>query len=155
MLSSGRALVLLLCAAAALPTVAVAQDDEIFVDPDSPSGKEYALPIDRAREQGASQARRSGGAGGGREAPLFGEGVRGDRAAAATAASGAARSEADGAAKDAPARPAAEGNAPVDRTTQAAAPEGSGGLVAVAGAGIGVVLLGVLAGLWLRRRSAS
>jgi hypothetical protein len=52
---------------------ASAQDSEVHVDPDSPAGKEYALPLDSARQDA------SGGSGGtgaaGQSAPLFGAGV--------------------------------------------------------------------------------
>jgi hypothetical protein len=39
--------VLFLCAVA--PQVAAAEEPGVHVDPDSPSGKEYAIPLDRAR----------------------------------------------------------------------------------------------------------
>ena len=53
--------------------VATAQEDGVFVDPDSPAGKEYALPLDTARREaqggGGSQAA-------GDDAPaLFGAGI--------------------------------------------------------------------------------
>jgi hypothetical protein len=52
-----RGLLLMLCACALLaPMTATAAQDEIFVDPGSPSGKEYALPIDSARKQAAGGA---------------------------------------------------------------------------------------------------
>ena len=49
---------------------AVAQDDGVFVDPDSPAGKEYAVPIDQARGEAAG-----GGNGPAGEEPLFGQGI--------------------------------------------------------------------------------
>ncbi len=59
----------LLSAAALLPTGAQAQ---VVVDPDSPAGKEYAIPLDTARETGRSKkGRRTANPGGGR----FGEGI--------------------------------------------------------------------------------
>jgi hypothetical protein len=45
---------------------------EVFFDPDTPAGKEYALPVDQAREEATGDgADESSGAG----APLFGAGV--------------------------------------------------------------------------------
>lgn len=46
----------------------------VFFDPDSPAGKEYALPLDQAREE-AVGGKSDGPAG--KKAPLFGEGVSG------------------------------------------------------------------------------
>lgn len=150
-------LLLLLCALVVSPTLAVAQDDEIFVDPDSPAGKEYALPIDRARQDNAAQARSPRSASE-RAAPLFGEGVRSEETAAPPPRQAGVASAA-GPAQRALAPAANDGAARVDRTARAATepittPGGPGGLITIAGAGMGVVLLGALGGLWLRRRSA-
>lgn len=53
--------------------VATAQQEGVFVDPDSPAGKEYALPLDTARRE----AQGGGGSpAAGADAPaLFGEGI--------------------------------------------------------------------------------
>jgi hypothetical protein len=48
---------------------------EVHFDPDSPAGKEYALPLDRARDEAAGTAQSDGPAG--ESSPLFGEGVSG------------------------------------------------------------------------------
>jgi hypothetical protein len=45
----------------------------VFFDPDSPAGKEYALPLDQARDEAAGVGKSDGPAG--ERAPLFGEGV--------------------------------------------------------------------------------
>ncbi|HXR29817.1 MAG TPA: hypothetical protein VN752_01585 [Solirubrobacterales bacterium] len=47
--------------------------EEVFFDPDSPAGKEYALPLDQARDEAAGVGKSDGPAG--EKAPLFGEGV--------------------------------------------------------------------------------
>lgn len=69
-------------AGAALPIQSVAAQDEVHFDPDSPAGKEYALPLDQARDEA------SGGAADrapGERAPLFGAGISGgDRGSAVT-----------------------------------------------------------------------
>lgn len=60
--------------ATVLPAAALAQGDDVFVDPDSPAGKEYAIPIDEARREASG---RDGAPG---SAPLFGEGVTAESA---------------------------------------------------------------------------
>lgn len=52
---------------------AAALAGEVHFDADSPAGKEYALPLDRAREEAAGAGKTDGPAG--EKAPLFGEGV--------------------------------------------------------------------------------
>jgi hypothetical protein len=47
-------------------TAVAAPDDGVHYDPDSPSGQEYALPLDQARDQGGGK---------GRDAAPFGEGI--------------------------------------------------------------------------------
>lgn len=47
----------------------------VSFDPDSPAGKEYALPLDQARDEAAGVGKSDGPAG--EKAPLFGEGVSG------------------------------------------------------------------------------
>lgn len=46
---------------------------EVHFDADSPAGKEYALPLDQAREEAAGAGKVDGPAG--EKSPLFGEGV--------------------------------------------------------------------------------
>ena len=53
--------------------VATAQDDGVHVDPNSPAGKEYALPLDSARREARGGATSGGGSGD--SAPLFGVGI--------------------------------------------------------------------------------
>ena len=62
-----------------LPSPAAAQDEEgVIVDPRSPAGKEYAIPLDRARREAQSggthsaSPARTPGVGG---ASLFGVGI--------------------------------------------------------------------------------
>ncbi len=73
-------------AALAAASPALAKDPPVFVDPDpdSPAGTEYAIPLDKARDEADGDSGRSTGA-----APLFGEGIsRSDQAAGSTAGSG-------------------------------------------------------------------
>jgi hypothetical protein len=68
--------------AAATPASSVAADGVHF-DPDSPAGKEYALPLDQARNEAAGDKSPEGTGSdeeSGESAPLFGEGVSGGTA---------------------------------------------------------------------------
>ena len=80
-----RAVVAFLIAALALPAAAQAQGRGVFVDPESPAGKEYAIPLEEARRQAAPDAESRPG-GGDAASPLFGAGIT--RAPGASAAGG-------------------------------------------------------------------
>jgi hypothetical protein len=88
-----RAVVAFLLASLTLPTAAQAQGPGVFVDPDSPAGTEYAIPLEEARRQGAPDAepRRRGGD---TDPPLFGEGIT--RAPGGSAAGGGSAGSAGG-----------------------------------------------------------
>ncbi|MDQ3678037.1 MAG: hypothetical protein M3401_14785 [Actinomycetota bacterium] len=138
-----------LCALA-LAAPATAQDPQ--VDPGSPAGTEYQLPIDRAREEAGGRSGGSSGSGGSTssEAPLFGAGVESEKPTSGNRKSG---TESDPA-TTADVEPDTQTSTPETARAQASAPDdGAGALVAIgAGAG-GVLLLGGLAGLALRRRT--
>lgn len=165
------ALVAIVVASAVVAPVALAQEDEVFVDPGSPSGKEYELPIDRARQQAGTSTKKGSGS---RRAPLFGEGVERN----ATGGTGGTRSakgaddrrtkdskrdserrktrgEADDAQSEEGSQEArdTEFDTRALRAQAAAAPDGGIGIGGIAGVGIAVLLVGGLAGLWLRRRA--
>lgn len=155
-----RVLLLLVCGLALFASPAAAQDDDVQVDPDSPSGREYALPVDSARSQASkgSSTRRSAG----QAAPLFGEGVRsgaggggaGDSAQADKTASKAGPSDDAGEDEDASsALRRAATSTPQTLRAQAAAPDGGSSLLVIVGVGAGVLLAGGLIGLALRRRT--
>lgn len=150
-----------------VPT-AVAQEDGVFVDPDSPAGKEYVLPIDQARRDATGAGGRSPVTG--RPTPAFGEGVRPDRSPdrAADPRGGTQGSTARGA-KSAPTTASAQSALTVasarrarerdgiDRALTKASVSGDGGesegsLVLLVG-GVVVMVFGVGAGLFLRRRA--
>jgi hypothetical protein len=145
-----RVLLISLCAVA---LTAPAQAQHPQLDPDSPAGSEYQLPIDRARER-ADAPRAAHGRGSSGAAPLFGTGVpaRGQEHNKPRAACATGDRHRD------PKRPATPEPARGTRTpalrAQAPSPDdGGSGLVAVGGAALGVLLLGGLAGLVWRRRS--
>ena len=149
---------LTLIAPAVIAPAAFAADDEIFVDPGSPSGKEYALPVHRARQQAAGDRQ---GAKGATSAPLFGEGVdaarsgatAGGRSGRSTDASDASAGSSDaGASRDRGA--SAQQAAPKTLKAQAAAPDGGiGDAAIIGGVSVGVLLLGAVIGVLLRRRA--
>jgi cobalamin biosynthesis Mg chelatase CobN len=144
-------LVLTCLCALALTAPAQAQDPQ--VDPDSPAGTEYQLPIDRAREQAGDGSRRSGGAAAA-EAPLFGEGVDGpsSRSRERHGSGGSARTPTTTVRE----QPKLGTSAPEAVQTQAQAPEGGNGLVAIGVGAVGVLLIGGLGGwAWRRRTRAS
>jgi hypothetical protein len=156
------ALLAVLLAATPAPPAA-AQEDGVFVDPDSPAGKEYAVPLQEARRQAA--AGDNGNASSGQ--PLFGEGIK--RAeGSASGGSGGGSPGRDGSGKGAgssgssgseqrvrgddasPGARAALPSAPRSAAIEAAAADGSDGLM-TAGIAAAVLAAGVLGGLGLRR----
>lgn len=128
---------------------AVAQDLSPQVDPDSPAGIEYQLPLERAREQASGDRRGSPGAP--EQAPLFGVGIEPADRASASGDRRDRRADAPGARS----RRSAQGlPAPAIIRAQARPPErGITQLLAVGAAGTGVLLVGWLAGLGWRRRA--
>jgi hypothetical protein len=88
-----RTVIAFLIGSLALPAVAQGQGSGVVVDPDSPAGTEYAIPLEEARRQGAPVDEQRGG---GRNAdpPLFGEGI--ERAPSASAAGGGSAGSAGG-----------------------------------------------------------
>jgi hypothetical protein len=92
---------------------AFAEEDGIFVDPDTPAGKEYAIPLDQARQEAVGESRGtriSGGSMPTSAGALFGEGiprVRGGGVRRGAASGGAGRARQAGATREAPAAPAA------------------------------------------------
>jgi hypothetical protein len=155
-------------AAAKAPHAPAAQAPQ--VDPNSPAGTEYQLPVDRAREQAG------GGSGGSTptsgDRPLFGTGVRQKK----TRAHGGRGSESDaststssrggagtpkhsrggaGMSTSMGEQPSLGASSPEILRSQAPAPDGGATqLLAIGAGGAGVLVLGGLAGLAWRRRAA-
>jgi hypothetical protein len=139
---------------------AQAQSDDPQVDPNSPAGTEYQLPLDRAREE-AGGGRGGGGtrgSGGSRQAALFGEGVEPRRpvgTGASSSGTGAGSSTQTAGASEAQEQDSA-GSAPATVRAQAPAPDGGGsGLLAVGAGAVGVLVLGGRAGVLWRRHAVS
>ena len=69
------ALTLLALLALAAP-VRAQEEDGVFIDPDSPSGKEYQLPLETERRQADPSREPSNGiVQGARNSPIFGAGI--------------------------------------------------------------------------------
>ena len=113
------------------------------MDRDSPAGIEYQLPIERARERTMGDAVPSGG-----KSRLFGAGV-------STAARPDRKDDAQATATAPVEKPAPRTSTAETVRAQADAPGGGGGgLATVAATGAAVLLIGALAGLGWRRRTA-
>jgi hypothetical protein len=158
----GRAVVAALSVLLALPVAAQAQEPGVFVDPDSPAGTEYEIPLEAARRDGAPDAERRGG-GGQAAPPLFGQGIRRAPNAAAAGAGGSTGGgdPSEGRNGDRGAGKAAEGEALGAQETsrerrhgsiavEAAARGGSDALLTAGIAGT-VLAVGLLVGFGLRR----
>jgi hypothetical protein len=126
----------------------------VTLDPDSPAGKEYALPIAQARRD------TGGDSGATKTSPSFGAGVRPDRGKAAGEAAGA---ETGGSSRKAgssqlTASQRAEARDSIDRALTTAslntADSSEGSLVLLLGGGV-VIVMGVALGWLLRRRRMS
>ncbi len=121
---------------------AAALAGEVHFDADSPAGKEYALPLDRAREEAAGAGETDGPAG--EKAPLFGAGVSGGSGGP----QGGAGSSGSGSGGDAAGRQDAQGQgAKVDRAAAAAAISDSDSGYALSSAILWVAALAALAGI--------
>jgi hypothetical protein len=149
--------ILLACLVLAPPALA---QRGVFVDPDSPAGKEYALPLEEARRHGA------GGGAPGAGQPLFCAGIERAGAAAASSEAGPGSGGAGGSGSgggDGKARGGGEagngassgaggGDEAVQRSAavKAAAGGSSDGLMTAAIVAL-VLVTGLLAGVALRR----
>jgi hypothetical protein len=148
-----------------LAAPAVAQEDGVFVDPDSPAGKEYAIPLEEARRHGA------GGGAPGTGQPLFGAGIEqatppvesgnapGGAGGSASSGAGGSRSgkaRANGDNGTGGSSESSEGNQAVQRSAaiNAAASGSSDGLITAAIVAL-VLAAGLLAGVALRRALTS
>jgi hypothetical protein len=135
-----------------------AQEDGVFIDPDSPAGTEYAIPLDQARREAAgggttTQGRAENGQ------PLFGAGIAPRSEAPRNEAKGAsATGDARGggarkpraAGVDKTPRPGSNAGASTAAVAAAAGDGGSEGLL-TAGIAAAVLALGLAAGLVFRR----
>jgi hypothetical protein len=132
-----------------LPPAAPAQEGGVFVDPGSPSGKEYAIPIERARRAAQGAPAPGKVEVGKRSAPAFGEGIR--TGGAGPAPHAASRTSSSASVAGGPLQP---GAAPRPVAARAATGSDAGSVLAIGGVALAVLLAGGAVGLLARRRSA-
>ena len=138
---------------------AIAQEDGVFIDPDSPSAKEYGIPLEAERRQAdPAQEPDAGIRQGSRSSPIFGAGIVGDGERPEKTNADAPGSAGKKRERDAPreAKPRESDDDAVVRAAAAnpGAPSGGAGVpLTIAGVAAGVLFIGGLAGLLLRRRA--
>ncbi len=147
--------------AGAAPAAAGAQDASGRYDPESPAGKEYAIPLEDARsDAGGGSPKGRGGTSEGGAPPLFGAGVE---PAAGEGGDAGGGSGSAGKPEDRPGRGSGDAPARGDSSPPSTAPQGTEvrrssvppGDSAEPTAlliGFGAVALGLLAGVAMRRR---
>jgi hypothetical protein len=150
--STAAALVLLATSCLTAPPVASALEPGVHIDPGSPAAKEYALPLDQARQTGA-EATSSGAS----ETP-FGAGIKPPSSGGGGTAhgSGAASHGASQAPRGSPGQSAGASTAQLPPAVQRAvdgqrAGEGGGSLPVLIGGGVAILVLGAFGGTVLRR----
>ena len=157
-MSASSPLIALLVLVVAAPP-AIARDDGVSVDPDSPAGVEYAVPLDQARREATGTAG-GGSAGTDRGQPLFGVGIEPSSAGSgggggAKGSGGSGRSAGTGGGSSGGGTQAgageAGGNGASAAAIEVAASGGSSTGLLSAGIAVAVLLLGLLGGLGLRR----
>lgn len=80
----GRYCTLIVLILSLLPTLTFASPSGVYIDQDSPSGREYALPMEQARDAASGSLNRQSAnsqSGSVRHAPLFGVGINDRRTA--------------------------------------------------------------------------
>jgi hypothetical protein len=133
--------------------VTFAQSKGVHVDPDSPAGKEYALPLDAARGNVAGGG--DSAAPGGDAPPLFGAGIshRGsveDGSVSGELARGNRGDRTDSEAPSGTAQPSEDGDGAADAKAVDASADGPSAAMLTALVALGVMCVGVVIGLSLR-----
>jgi hypothetical protein len=159
-----RAITTALILALLAPPAALGQRGGVIVDPDSPAGAEYAIPLDQARREAAGDTSGNRGEAGGVRAggeELFGEGITpagggsagggGSDGGAGGGSSGGRSGEREnasgGSATESPSGPGASAST----AAVAAASEQNSGLPLTIGIAGAVLAAGLAGGLGLRR----
>ena len=154
-----RCVLIALALALTLTGPALAQQpDGVVIDPGSPTGKEYAIPLEDARDIGKAPEANKTQPQYERTAPLFGEGIDDQSPGAAAPSRPAGSSKAPNSSKD---KPAAAGSSPqpgrhtagvesaLQHSTAATATTGGSALLPLGGGAL-LVLLAAGAGFVLR-----
>jgi hypothetical protein len=145
---------------------------KVHVDPNSAPGKEYEVPLDRARGDAASGTNGGGGGGGSSQppsggaaqapAPAFGVGIspksssggdKGGRGGGSSDGDGPTGSTGSGTDGDAPGRSSSTASTQAAVQAAGSSEGGIGSTLAFSALGVGTLLLGTAVGLVLRRRT--
>ena len=142
----GACAALVLCLSAAGAPAALALEPGVHVDPESPAAKEYALPLNQARETGAAGSEGTGTA-------LFGAGIKPPRSGGG-AGVGRVRGGAPSGSSERPGASAPASAVPLPSTSAggSGAPGGDSSTLALIGGAVAVIVLGALGGTVLRHR---
>jgi hypothetical protein len=131
---------------------AVAAEPGVHIDPGSPAGKEYALPVDQARRDAGGSATRGGSGSNGGQGGLFGAGIGPPGGGGGGTAGGHGASGSHGSANAATQRASGgssgSGTAAGIRVSSTSAESSDGALIGIVA---GVLLLGAVCGLGARR----
>ncbi|MCW3057335.1 MAG: hypothetical protein JWO21_1304 [Solirubrobacterales bacterium] len=153
-----------LCCVLASAQAASALEPGVHVDPGSPAAKEYALPLDQARQTGTESSSQPSSEGG-----LFGAGIKppgsggssrgGGTGGGGTGSSATGGHRANGTGHAVPPAPGASATSPsqaqlAQAALRAAREQGSGGgngsILALVGGGVAILVLGGFGGTVLR-----
>jgi hypothetical protein len=142
---------------AASPGSAGALEPGVHADPGSPAAKEYALPLNQARQTGQASGKAAGSSGSGSssgEAALFGAGIKPPRGGSGSGAKGgrASRPGVDspaGGGEPTLAQPVAATDPAITRALRESG-GGDGSTLALIGGGVAVLVLGGFGGTVLR-----
>jgi hypothetical protein len=135
---------------------AAAAPSGVHFDPDSPAGQEYALPLERAREEASGNQGQSGSKGEG--AALFGAGVsgggpRGSAPAGAEGRRGGPGGESSSGGGAGQGKPGPAGSSPGPASAEINLAEAGGGFPLVAGVAmvVAILLAAAAVGMMVRR----
>lgn len=165
---AGLLVALVAAALLGLPAEASAQRGGVIVDPDTPAGKEYAIPLESARREagGGGVGNRSGGGSRGTVAGAFGVGLSrasGDGSEGGRSQDQSGRQDGDGSRESGDGAGAGAGASAGARDGSDGAPdvpaaeevsEGSFAAGSVVGIILALLAIGGLLGLLLRRRGS-
>ena len=137
---------------AASPGSAGALEPGVHVDPGSPAAKEYALPLNQARQTGQTSANAAGSSGSepsSGEASLFGAGIKPPRGGSGSRAKRGHANSPASAGEPTLAQPVAATDPAITRALRESG-GGDGSTLALIGGGVAVLVLGGFGGTVLR-----
>jgi hypothetical protein len=138
----------------AVPVPALGLEPGVHADPGSPAAKEYALPINQARQTGAAPGQASTGS-----AALFGTGIKPPGSGRSGGARSSVGNNPHGARRGASGAVSSDVGTPVPaivlRAASSRASGGDGSLLTLLGGAVVVLILGAFGGTIMRRNHRS